>query len=400
MPPESDYIPENIGLSGPPPPPEEPPQNPAVGATNDLEGGQSTTAGTSAPGQVPNADQLSSVPSDPGTTATSSEPDRDPPEPAAYSRPDGSSGVAPDPPTSSDLGSGGMSAADGTSRAGVDGTPPPEPSGPLFSQGFWNVSPEELRRTSAVDPPVEHDPYGQAIVSFGGGAAVGGTESLAEGTFDVAKQLTVEGSAQALEGIADEFSEIGDKHPDSGVTGGMSSEPGASIDPADVEPKSSLDNEPNYSVDPGLSGDAAQPPGWFPPMADPNGASAPGTPDAPFDPGMSIDPGASFDPGMSPDATQTGPLGPAPDSTPLDPVMSSPAPGTGAIPMPEIPWAEPDIPMGPSLGIGQPLTPPDPPESPSFNPPPYDPDTGAPPLDPMPPDPPPFQPPNPPPFQP
>ena len=210
-----------------------------------------------------------------------------------------------------------MSAADGTSRAGVDGTPtpPPEPSGPLFTRLL-----ECVTRGAESDSRCRLLPSSTTLTakrscrSVGGPLSAGTQESLAEGSFDAAKQLTVgEEERPGVGRHRRRVQRIGDKHPDSGVTGGMSSEPGASIDPKRWGPKSTLDNEPNYSTDPGLSGTAAQPPGWFPPMADPNVASAPGSLDAPSDPGIrSIDPGASFDPGMSLDPTQTGPIGPAP----------------------------------------------------------------------------------------
>jgi hypothetical protein len=132
--------------------------------------------------------------------------------------------------TEFDSGDGGFTGnADGAPYTGYDpGPDQPTGSGPADASG---VSEDELRRLQEIDKPIEHDPWGQALVSLPaaaitglGEAAVEGAELggalLKEGVSWVAAEVGIAGGEHVVEGDSEhgssEPSESAPDQPDAG----------------------------------------------------------------------------------------------------------------------------------------------------------------------------------------
>jgi hypothetical protein len=179
------------------------------------------------------------------------------------------------PVSKPDDGAGGMSLS-GSAGAEGQGREPLTTYGP-------SADARASERTKAIDPPIQSDPLGNAIVGTLAGGVIAGAGAIAGGfdaviaafEKDVAKDLAVEGGKHLVEVGADGLGKAlsGD---------GMHEAPDASVPSATVH---------DTTFDPGHASDA--------------GASA--DPSATFDPATEIDPGtsthtsSSFDPGTNVD---------------------------------------------------------------------------------------------------
>ena len=269
-------------------------------------GGMSGADGTSRVGNVPTASN-DPRPPDPALDGGMSRAPAGPPEPNAS--------LDPGPGNRPDLGEGGMTGPSAASQPGSVGE---------FdrgrSQGF---TPGELAASAQHDPPLEHDPIGQAIpgaIVFGvlsGGEVVFGKGLAEEAQKYVVDEVGVHVGESVAHGVHEAKEQFVDKLP---LTDADAGAPHPNL-PSDVRSDPGLSTGAGFSSDPGMSSD----PGL---SQLPNMSSDPGVPPVPLmsiDPGFSQLPNMSFDPGLSQPPNMSFDPGVLPDpNMSLDPGFSQP----------------------------------------------------------------------------